>query len=321
MRNPLRNVLPITLAVAVGLSLFGAGVPAAAAPPSDLRPVEYLTRGLVAAQAADGVFLSWRFLGDEPDGLSWNVYRKDGDADFAKIATIAPRDVQPESDYDTNPGVVKEDVTPSNYTDPDGVLTSVYEVAPVIDGEEGERQGMSVPMLSALAGGAGQADRGAVHYIPLKPAPAPVPLAHFTYRGTANRFGGPNTNLNAANMVIPGTGGQNWYVVDMDLLKGFRMAYEDQTTVTQEQLDGWVAELNEHNTTPNALGVASYDTARPLTNSLVDGKITEALYNELEGRVHHVRREPRLRHVASLREDRRPARSSQRRAAPTPRTT
>ena len=39
-------------------------------------------------------------------------------------------------------------------------------------------------MLSTLAGAAGQADRGAVSYIPLKPAPAPVPLAHFTYRGT-----------------------------------------------------------------------------------------------------------------------------------------
>ena len=41
---------------------------------------------LVAAQSADGIFLSWRYLGDEPDGLSWNVYRKDGDADFQKIA-------------------------------------------------------------------------------------------------------------------------------------------------------------------------------------------------------------------------------------------
>src|SRR5262245_4130465 len=47
-----------------------------------LRPVEYLTRGLVAAQVPGGIFLSWRFLGDEPDGLSWNVYRKDGDAEF-----------------------------------------------------------------------------------------------------------------------------------------------------------------------------------------------------------------------------------------------
>ncbi|WP_307042090.1 rhamnogalacturonan lyase family protein [Agromyces ramosus] len=260
--------------------MFGFSAPAVAAgPQSDLRPVEHLTRGLVAAQTADGVFLSWRFLGDEPDGLSWNVYRKDGGADFAKIATIAPRDVQPESNYETNPGIVKEDVTPSNYTDPDGALTSVYEVAPVVDGVEGERQGMSVAMLSSLAGQAGQANRGAVHYIPMKPAPAPVPLAHFTYRG--NRFG-PGTNLSAANMVVPNTGGQNWYVVDMDLLKAFRVAYEDQATVTQEQLDGWVAELNEHNTTPNALGVATYASDRPLTNSLVNGKITDALYSELE---------------------------------------
>jgi len=273
------------VALALGVSLLGTAAPAAvAAPPdSDLRPMEYLTRGLVAAATADGVFLSWRFLGDEPDGLSWNVYRKDGDADFAKIATIEPRDVQPESDYDTNPGVVKKNVTPSNYTDADGTVTSIYEVAPVIDGVEGSRQGMSAPMLSALAGAAGQADRGAVEYIPLKPAPAPVPLAHFTYRGDANRFGAPSTNLSAANMVIPGTGGQNWYVVDMDLLKGFRQAHDEQATVTQQQLDEWVAELNEKNTTPNSLGVATYTSPRPLVNGLVDGKITDALYAELEG--------------------------------------
>jgi hypothetical protein len=270
--------LPLTLAVS--LSMFGFGSPAVnAAAASNLRQVEYLTRGLVAAQTPDGIFLSWRFLGNEPDGISWNVYRKDGDADFVKITTIAPRDVQPESDYDTNPGIVKEDVTPSNYTDPAGVLTSSYEVAPVIGGVEGERQGMSVPMLSALAGQAGQANRGAATYIPLKPAPAPVPLVHFTYRG--QRFG-PGTNMNAANMVVPGTGNQNWYVLDMDLLRGFRVAHDDQATVTQEQLEGWVAKLNEYNTKPNALGVATYATARPLTNSLVNGKITKALYDELE---------------------------------------
>lgn len=286
MRQPLRKLVPLSLALAVGLPLVGVSPAVAADPPaaaSDQRPMEELTRGLVAAQVPGGVFLSWRFLGDEPDGLSWNVYRKDGDADFAKITTIAPRDVQPESSYATNPGIVKENVTPSSWTDPDGALTSVYEVAPVVDGVEGERQGLSVPMLSALAGGSGQADRGAVHYIPMKPAPTPVPLAHFTYRGTANRFGAPSTNLVAANMVVPGTGGQHWYVVDMDLLKGFRSAYEQQTTVTQEQLDGWVAALNAHNTTPNALGVASYTAPRPVTNALVDGKITKALFDELEG--------------------------------------
>jgi hypothetical protein len=290
----LRRLAPLSVAAAVGLSLIAAGPPAAGAPPADspsagapgqqrdLRPVEYLTRGLVAAQVAGGTFLSWRFLGDEPDGLAWNVYRKDGDADFVKIATVEPRDVQPESSYPANPGIVKEDSTPSNYTDPAGLVTSVYEVAPVVDGVEGTREGMSVPMLSALAGAAGQSGRGAVHYIPLKPAPAPVPLAHFTYRSPSNRFG-PGTSLNAGNMVIPDTGGQHWYVVDMDLLKGFRVAYEEQTTVTQDQLDAWVAALNAKNTTPNALGVATYTAARPLTNSLVGGKITQALYDELEG--------------------------------------
>ena len=83
-------------------------------------------------------------------------------------------------------------------------------------------------------------------------------------------------------MTIPGTGGQNWYVLDMDLLKAFRSAHEEQTTVTQEQLDGWVAALNAHNTTPNALGVATYTAPRALTNALVGGKITDALYDELE---------------------------------------
>ena len=86
------------------------GVGAAQSQPvsSGLRTMEYLARGLVAAETADGIFLSWRFLGDEPDGLSWNLYRKDaGDADFKKIATIHPQDVEPESNYETNPGIVK----------------------------------------------------------------------------------------------------------------------------------------------------------------------------------------------------------------------
>ena len=152
MRKPLRKLVPLSLGLALSLSLAVPNSPAASA--AELRSIEYLSRGLVAAQVPDGIFLSWRFLGGEPNGLSWNVYRKDGDADFAKIATIAPRDVQPESDYATNPGIVKEDSTPSNYTDPDGVLTSTYEVAPVIDGVEGARQGLSVAMLSSLAGAA-----------------------------------------------------------------------------------------------------------------------------------------------------------------------
>ncbi len=73
--------------------------------------MEYLTRGLVAAQVPGGIFLSWRYLGNEPDAISWNVYRKDGDAAWVKVTTIEPRDVAPESDYATNPGVVKHDST------------------------------------------------------------------------------------------------------------------------------------------------------------------------------------------------------------------
>ncbi len=278
MRTTWRRLLPLTVALSVVLPMAGVApamaagpVPAAAENPGDLRPMEYLTRGLVAAQTAGGVFLSWRFLGDEPDGLAWNVYRKDGDAGFTKIATIEPRDVQPESDYDTNPGVVKEDVTPSNYTDPDGTVASVYEVAPVVDGVEGARQGMSVPMLSSLAGQAGQADRGAVHYIPLKPAPAPVPLAHFTYRG--HRFG-PGTSLNPADMVVPGTGGQHWYVVDMNLLRAFREPHDAKTPVTAEQLNGWVEQLNAYNG----------ESWQPSAALGADGIIGDALYAELEAK-------------------------------------
>jgi hypothetical protein len=287
VRRTARRVFPLSLAVTASLAITGLACPLAAvgAPTTEAGPqaahrdVEYLTRGLVAAQVPGGVFLSWRFLGDEPDGVAWNVYRKDGDADFAKIATIEPRDVQPESDYETNPGVVKENVTPSNFTDPAGQLSSQYEVAPVIDGVEGARQGQSVPMLDALAGAAGEQGRGAASYIPLKPAPAPVPLAHFTYRG--QEFG-PGQNLSARNMQVPGTNGEHWYVLDMDLLREFRTAFDEQQNVTQAQLDDWAARLNEHNTTPNALGDATYDAPRPLQNGLVDGKITKALYAELE---------------------------------------
>lgn len=274
MQKTMQKFVSLSLALAMSLSLLTFTAPAAAAADDagrNLRQVEYLTRGLVAAQVTGGIFLSWRFLGDEPDGLSWNVYRKDGEADFVKITTITPRNVQPESNYETNPGIVKENVTPSNYTDPNGLITSIYEVAPVSSGIEGLRQGMSVPMLSALAGSAGQAGRGAVQYIPMKPAPAPVPLAHFMYRD--NRFG-PGTNLNATNMVIPGTGGQHWYVVDMDLLKAFREPHDNKTPVSVTDLSGWVTKLGAYN----------HETWQPTNTLGNDGIISDALYTELEAK-------------------------------------
>jgi len=275
MHRNIRKFGSLSLALIMCLSLCIFAVPVVAQETTEetrpLRPVEYLTRGLIAAQVQNGIFLSWRFLGNEPDGISWNIYRKDVGGDFVKIATISPRDVQPESNYPTNPGIVKENVTPSNYIDPDGKITSIYEVAPVINGVEGRRQGMSVPMLSALSGSPGQAYRGAVHYIPLKPAPEPVPLAHFTYRGY--RFG-PGTNLNPANMVIPGTGGHHWYVVDMDLLRAFREPYQNGTPVTEASLNNWVNKLNEYN----------HESWTPSTPLRADGIISDALYNELEAK-------------------------------------
>jgi rhamnogalacturonan endolyase len=41
------------------------------------RQMEHLGRGLVAVQTADGVFLSWRLLGNEPKEILFNVYRND----------------------------------------------------------------------------------------------------------------------------------------------------------------------------------------------------------------------------------------------------
>lgn len=46
-----------------------------APPPGDSRPLEWLGRGLVAIETADGVFLSWRVLGTDGDEVGFNLYR------------------------------------------------------------------------------------------------------------------------------------------------------------------------------------------------------------------------------------------------------
>ena len=271
-----KRILSLVLAATLIFSLPVMGLSTTAAPETNngnLYTMEYLSRGLVAAEVPGGMFLSWRLLGDEPDGISFNVYR-----DGALIATIEPRDVEPESNYATNPGIVKENTTPTNYTDAAGVLTSVYTVAPVINGQEGELQGLSVPVLSSL-GTDSNANKGAVHYIPMKPAPAAVPLPRWSYRGYITGTGGGISNTSTT---IPGVGG-NWYVVDMDLLRSFREPYEAGTVVEQSVIDAAVAKLNEYNTTANFLGNKTYETATYApANALVDGKITKALYDELE---------------------------------------
>ena len=41
-----------------------------------MRRMEKLNRGLIAARMEKGIYLSWRYLGDEPDGMIWHIYRR-----------------------------------------------------------------------------------------------------------------------------------------------------------------------------------------------------------------------------------------------------
>ncbi len=73
------------------------------------RITDKLDRGLVAMKVSNGIFLSWRILGEEYYDVSYNVYR-DG-----TLLTTTPLKV-------------------SNYTDRTGTITSTYTVEPVWSG-------------------------------------------------------------------------------------------------------------------------------------------------------------------------------------------
>lgn len=98
--------------------------PAAAAGATDksagtVRRMEHLDRGLVAVIVEPGVYLSWRFLGDEADATVFRVFRD---------------------------GVAIADVSDStNYADPGGRKSSVYAVSPVVNGVEGPRSADLTP--------------------------------------------------------------------------------------------------------------------------------------------------------------------------------
>ena len=88
------------------LALLGLTAPAMAQ-----RRVDQLDRGLIAMKVSNGVFLSWRVLGEEYYGVQYNVYR-----DGVKLNST-PLDV-------------------SNYRDAGGTLESTYVIRPVYKGEE-----------------------------------------------------------------------------------------------------------------------------------------------------------------------------------------
>lgn len=83
-------------------------------PVAALKPrlMEKLDRGLVAVENSGQVFVSWRFLGNDPAGIAFNVYR----------------------------GATKLNATPitdsTNYVDSSGSAGDVYHIRPVIDGQE-----------------------------------------------------------------------------------------------------------------------------------------------------------------------------------------
>ncbi|MBT2700931.1 fibronectin type III domain-containing protein [Bacillus sp. ISL-40] len=76
------------------------------------RQMEDIDRAPVAMKTEEGVFVSWRMLGTDPEGVSFNVYR-DGEKVNSKPIT-----------------------TSTNYVDKEGKSKSTYEVRAVIDGKE-----------------------------------------------------------------------------------------------------------------------------------------------------------------------------------------
>lgn len=93
-------------------TLASALVAALATSSGAARQLENLDRGLVAIKTTTGVFLSWRLLGTETSGVSFNLYR-----DGAKIATISS-------------------TAATNYTDASGTTSSAYAVKAVVGGIE-----------------------------------------------------------------------------------------------------------------------------------------------------------------------------------------
>ncbi|GAA1298231.1 hypothetical protein [Pseudonocardia xinjiangensis] len=112
----------------------------AATPPPVVRQMEHLDRGVVAVKVADGVYLSWRFLGDEPDDVAFRIHR-----DGQLVATVTDS---------------------TNWTDPAGTATSSYEVEAVAGDGPLPRSAPVRPLANQAMD------------IPLqRPAPAVVPVA------------------------------------------------------------------------------------------------------------------------------------------------
>ncbi|ULL18099.1 rhamnogalacturonan lyase [Paenibacillus sp. H1-7] len=88
----------------------GSAISAGASPVK--RQMELLDRGLVAVKVEQGVFVSWRLLGNEPDSIAFNLYRNGVKVNAAPITKS------------------------TNYADTEGTANSVYSVRAVLNGKE-----------------------------------------------------------------------------------------------------------------------------------------------------------------------------------------
>ena len=95
-----------------------------------------------------------------------------------------------------------------------------------------------LPMLEPLAGAEGQAFRAAVHCVAMCPPPERVPLVHFSYRGVSV---GPGCTPDPSAFRLEN--GEDWYRVDMDLLRSFREPYENGEEVSGEMIRGICGKL------------------------------------------------------------------------------
>jgi rhamnogalacturonan endolyase len=88
--------------------------------PLPVRQMEHLGRGFVAIHPEEGkVFVSWRLLGTDPDGIAFHVYRRTGDADAVRLTTDP-----------LTKGTCFSDTTA------DLSKATAYFVRPVVDGKE-----------------------------------------------------------------------------------------------------------------------------------------------------------------------------------------
>ncbi|MCL6590320.1 MAG: hypothetical protein K6U80_10240 [Firmicutes bacterium] len=112
--TPTRRVLTPTPTRTVTPTPTRANTPTPTSPPAGgARQMENLDRGVVALKVSNGVFVSWRILGNENSGVTYNLYRGS-----AKV----------------NPSPL----TVSNYVDTAGTTSSTYTVRAVVNGSEQE---------------------------------------------------------------------------------------------------------------------------------------------------------------------------------------